>query len=742
MIHHLHPLTLYFMFMISVCPCNAMNKTSGKLFQRDTLDFLYRKYEIQTSLYTEAVSIITDKKIYFSGTDVSFFATVTPSLQGPVRSSWVFAFLFAENGEIIKKIRLKLKENTVSGSLRIPTNFNLNEVFLGIISPNMHLPAVAKLRIANEKDNQANIEYKIVTNDGRLLSDNKCTLLINASNDPTDLSTLQITDGNDAGIEQHWSDNKERVEFIPSLNTTYFLNLNGTRIPLPHTVTKARIQTQFDNDHLKVTVTEAIPDDQDNMIMLFSGKEMLWLSEIRESTYTVELPLEELNSSLLFCFVLDKSLNIVNRKVLSIASEKSVLKHRAIYDTLNIEISRQYNNRQHIVSVTQSNYNIAFPTFTPTEIRELSSFGPIHSNMFFTSAERKMHWLNNFFKIDLAYLLRTTDPENANEIKQIAYRLPDDVKINDNLLVNCLDFDKKLLIDHQIKDRNILLNINDFKDQGSLLVLNASYKKRKLELPRDSLREERYLTRIVNQFLKRTQYIQHSSKIDLSTQIEQLINLEDAIVLDEVTVFEKKFRISNPQRGTTKTYEELELTNNTVTALSILPQIGVFKKPAIAHTKDDTGLVKTRLYSQKTGEIKATRGFRHGLQNPDSNYPLYLVIQGPEYTYYSGTNFDKLFAYPAEWVYSITKNESFPEGVIVQIIPNFRGVQSFVKYEKIFSESDDQYNSENSLRQVQENVVDNKIKVPLAGLKRPLDITVHSVDRFGNVEEYQMFYDE
>jgi hypothetical protein len=374
-------------------------------------------------------------------------------------------------------------------------------------------------------------------------------------------------------------------------------------------------------------------------------------------------------------------------------------------------------------------------TFSANEMNELSYYGRAPNNIYFLNKEGKTDWLNHKFMVNINGLVHKAKPVSKTALSKIIYRLPSDVKVDDKLKINIID-NRRRVIDYELQDHKILIDPNYFNHEESFLVLNATYRKRKLKLLKDSSALLKDLERYVEDFFIDALLYKNEVSDNATKHLNQIRKWKDYTVLKGVEITGEKFKINHIGRGQTKTFEELELNKYTTTALSLLPQIGVYTQPNIGDQLDFYNTVIRRhgtILSSKRQAITGGYGFF---------YEMNLVISGPSGVYYQGHDFTHLSAYRADWVYAITKKNDQPESVYVYVRPGFRGEDSFVVYEKIFSQTEKKTNSGVLLWDFGLHMETDQIRIPMENASDRLNWTLMFFDKNETVMEYSGVYEQ
>lgn len=331
------------------------------------------------------------------------------------------------------------------------------------------------------------------------------------------------------------------------------------------------INASLANDNITVSIRNMKTEKDDNIVMICMGKEILWLSYLKEKETKIDVSInDDKMSSFVFCFILDSHFNIVGQKIMKRQLVHEQIAYEEKEDTLVLNVPAKVRNLSFLTKVIDSNRQINLLQFTSTEITELSYYGNLSENVFFHNESEKLNWLNHTFKADIKNLIQESSPVSSRLPSKLVYKLNDGVKIDDNLKITAIDFDEFEPLNYELIGHKILLDLNEFKSAKSFLLLSAKYKKRKLRLIKDSTVVSNNLGKIVIDYFKnKTSY---TGKTDNHIFDNMLIvqDAQDLTILEEVTIRGQKFRINHPGRGVTKTFEELEITDYTRTALSLL----------------------------------------------------------------------------------------------------------------------------------------------------------------------------
>ncbi len=699
--------------------------------QPDTLDIIYDNFYQNKSYYREHINIISDKDYYYPGEYVSFFVGVNPlNSVNNIKSKWVQAFIFDDTKKLINHTRIYLNNGYALGSLLVPDSVNSKTIYLSATTEFTSDLSVKYLNIlTSDTTFLNNSEHKIeVRTKNKYLLPNKLNEIIISSN-ITREENAAITTENGEPVLKFLLKKSTSIRFIPKVNKKYFLTVFDKKIKLPNVKPSADMEATLSEDEVHIDINNIESDASGNILLVFSGQEILWLSHLNQKESKIEFPIDNTQYSYLFCFLLDKKLNILDRKILNMELPLEQIAYNEKNDTLSIIVPSQVKNFSLLATSVESNYKINRLTFSSNEKNELSYYGSIPNNIYFSNYLEKQNWLNYYFKVNLKSLIQKVEKHDETLASQIVYLLPTDTKFDSKLKINASDYSGKI-INHRREGYQIFINPNEFKNEWSMLMLSAYYKNRKLRLIKDSSAELKPLKNIISNFMDNTFYSHYFMEEDPLEYISQMKNNKNFIILNTITITDKKFRVQYRGRGFTKTFEELELDDHTNTVLELLPQIKVYDMPAGFSENLNYGHIKKGILVEP-GDITVMR-----------LYPMFVSIIGPSGIYYQGRDFNVLKDYPASWVYTITKKNSYPEGVTVVLKPGFRNEENLISYEKIFSQARKTDNLGAIHWDFIPSTETNQIKIPLTEISESLSWALYFFDKNRKVIEYKGIYEK
>ncbi len=692
--------------------------------QTDSLDLIYDNFYQNQNNYKEQINLVTDKDYYLPGEKLSFFVQVNPlNNLTKIKSSWGYIYLFDKNRKVIDHARFFLKDGNATGVLLVPDSVNSKNLYLTLATPYTSNAPVKCLGLLTNfiKCSENKIDLKTKS---KYLIPNKVNELSFSSSNFNGQNAAIINENNEL-IAQFWLKVNGQVSFIPLANQNYFLKVNNQKLALPKVKPTLNINAKMLGDKIEVNFNNLASDVNDNILMVSTGREILWLSYLTGNESRIEIPVEQSRYRYVFCLLLDKKFKIIDSKILAHKGAEEQIDYVIKNDTLILNIPALTRNLPFLIRAVESNYQVNKLTFSSNERSELSYFGTVPNNIFFSNNLEKLNWLNCFFKIDIKILTQSVEQTKEIPLSKIIYHLPNDTKIDNNLIIHAVDYNGRI-INFDVQAHKVLINPSEFESKESLLMLSAYYKKRKLKLTKDSIVVLKDLENYIRDFFNNKNYLQHereNASLNYRHQLKKIQNIE---VLKEITVTDKKYKNHYPGRGTSKTFRELKLDKYTSTALDLLPQIGVSSIPDIP-----TGYI-----------LSKKRYFSLDFHNHEEYYyPMYLIVSGPGIINYSGYDFNKLFEYDAKWVVNITKIGKQPEGVVVSISPGFRGENNFVSHEKIFTQATLNDNSGVIYWNFDPNGNNKKIKIPLTNVDGSVSWTLQFFEPNGNTIEYKGIYE-
>ena len=639
--------------------------------REDTLDFIYDGFYDNMTKPHEYLEIVTDKDVYFSGEAVSFFIKVNRiNNNHKAATKWGFAFLFDDNGKVIGNTRVFLKDGITMNSIPIPRSISSTSIYLSLVTTHTKNQYAKKLLVVTDSISQTiDSAPKIAINpkNKNLVSGRSNSLKI--TNTISKRQRAILTTEKDEDIREFWLEDEYVVDFTPRTGEKYYLKIDNKKIALPRVQGNSQIATKTYENSIGVSIYNDEPELGDNILMVCAGKEILWLSYTKNDMSEINVPITDVQSSYVFCLLLDKNLNLIDQEIIPTERQTRQPIYTKKSDTLIFEIPSEVRNLPFIANAVESSHQMNTLSFSSEELIELSYYGVAPNNVSFRNHQEKINWLNYNFVVNIGAGFKAVKPPLDSSYGALIYSLPNSVNIDDKLNINAFDY-KGEIINYELIGDKIFIDPNEFDHAESVLVLNAKYKKRDIEVTKDTTLVLERLEEIANLYLENNIYYRHDVVYNSSTYSDQIKRLKNLTILKGVTIAGKKIKTINPRRGITKTSDELVLGKYNTSAFTLLPQVGVLAQP--------TAPPKGYIFSN----LRHRPYWGEGI-----HWPMYLIIRGSQKIYYSGFDFNYSKDYLAKWVSSITRTRlgSWTEKVTISLKPGFKVEESLVFHERIFS---------------------------------------------------------
>ena len=630
--------------------------------QGDSLDIIYDQFYENQEKYREQVNLITDKDLYFPGENLSFIFQVNSSnVEENIKSRWAYLFLFDEKKQILAHDRFFLNKGTSKGSFLIPDSVTSDLVHLALYTEHTQPSIHKSINLINENNQLIEEEYKVVIHcQNKFLTPNRPNKFLLSSN------YSKGVNGSIVNIEgeikkEFWIRGNKLLDIEPEINQTYFLKIDNQTVPFPPVRQSVNLNAELNGNLIKIGLENIQPENQENILMVTAGKEILWLSNVKDSGGFVEVPLDDVKSSYVLCMVLDKDFEVLCREIIERETSPEKLNLKIIKDTLLLDIPDKYKGQPFAFKAVESNYHKSQIKFNINEISELSYFGKVPMSIRFRSNFEKTTWLKYNFKIDIKSLLKGTNSANQlSSTNRISYTLPKNIEPDEHLIINAVDI-KNRIINYEIEKDRIVFDPSTFEFEESTLILNAKYKNSTLKLTKDTTSQLEIIKTYVDKLLSNKSYFNTELEHDYSNINNKL---EGITILEEVGIAGKRNTIKNSHRAQTVTFEKNDLINFKNSIVNILQRVGLYQLP------NDNGHILLPAY-----------GFTNGV---NQKYYVYLIIP----RVYSGYDFRILNRYPASWVKSISKTSTINSQTVSVIVDiDFKREEKFIYLDKIFKES-------------------------------------------------------
>lgn len=633
------------------------------LQQTDPINELYEKLEKKEGF--QKINITSDKDYYFKGENVFFFGSINDSDEPSNTNAWAYSILFDNDKNVINYSRHKLDNGYLAGSIKIPDSTTSKNLNIGTLIPGEDYFYSKPISIIdgsrNSKKNTKSELYFRLKSRNLIAGQKNEIYIINPSGERTKIIIAE---------KNYWVENKLLVELVPEKGRKYSINLGDKSITLPEVKESPSFTTNQVDKNFTFSFTPETKNSEGYFIA-FAGQEVIWLTKLSDIKNKINIDLSSIESNSISGYIINDKNEQLFREI-TLLNKKEEIVYELENDSIYINTSSRNINQYSVAKAVDKTflYDRSI-NFNENEIFELSlnESLPDH-NMFFGTEKEKELWINFQLESKIEKILSDESELNENKnqlsIPDISYIIDSDkIQKPKGLEINVIDITGNI-IDYELVENKIHIDISSFENTESELLLTAKYKGRQLNLLRDPSNELEYIDSVLKEVNIIDPLIYHSSSIEFPLYSDFS---GEAEFLAEVVVSANKEKPTFKGRGNIITFEELPLTDYTVTADAFLSRLGISKPNPL------TGIINsTRRRFSVTGTSQGYSSF----------YPLFLSIVGQGTPIYSGVDFNKLKSYPAAWVYSMVKINSDPEGVVVVLNPGFRTPNSGVYNERIF----------------------------------------------------------